>query len=272
VPNFVVWLGLILFNHLFVIGTGGDWMEFYRFIVPIIPFLVILTTCFSFRMINAVLKKLDGSNSVVKAFPNVAIGVLFLFMIATNSSQRDNYGTQDFHNCSEKINRSIIRSLVMDHSQLDAKLILLNCAGKRDWEGAMPFILDELPKLYESLGQNITVATYQMGFFPYYVKKINPTMNIEFIDTFGLADNNVALLQGPRKRYGLSDGNRIVDILAGRSGRLSEYILSRHPNMIYVLNATSTRKMAMTDLGWTTSWDRPGAVIFTKNGRKTKVP
>lgn len=270
--NFVLWLGLILFNHLFVISTGGDWMEFFRFIVPVVPFLVILTTCFVFRKINDVLKKHNGSNPYFEALTNVALGVLFLVVIATNSGQRDNYEAQIFHNCSEKIDLSKIHSLALDYSHLEVKLLLLNCAGKRDLDGAMPFITDELPKVYESLNQNITIATFQMGFFPYYVKKINPAMNIKFIDTLGLADSNIARLQGPRERYGLSEGTRIVDIFAGQSGKLSEYILSRNPNMIYLLNATSVRRMALIKLGWTESWDKPGAVIFIKNDQKSKTP
>jgi hypothetical protein len=270
--GFMLCLGLILVNHLFVLSTGGDWMEFFRFIVPVVPFLAILTTCFAFRTINSFLEKHNLSKPYFGTVTNLALAVLFLAVIATNSSQRDNYGTQDFHNCSEKIDLSKIHSLALHYSHLDTNLILLNCAGKRDWIGVMPFITDEMPRLYESLNQNITIATFQMGFFPYYVKKVNPAMKIEFIDTLGLTDSNIARMQGPRERYGLSEGTRIVDIFAGQSGELSEYILSRNPNMIYVLKATPIRRMELINLGWTTSWDKPGAVIFIKNRHNTKIP
>jgi len=269
--GFMLCLGLILFNHLFVLSTGGDWMEFFRFIVPVVPFLVMLTTCFAFKTLSAFFEKENSSKSYFEALANLALGVLFLAAITTNSAQRDNYETLGFHNCSEKIDLSKIHSLALDNRHLDVNLILLNCAGKRDWDGAMPFITDELPRMYESLNQNITIATFQMGFFPYYVKKVNPAMKIKFIDTLGLTDTNIARMQGPRERYGLSEGTRIVDIFAGQSGKLSEYILSRNPNMIYVLNATSMRRMALIKLGWTTSWDKPGAVIFIKNNQKSKT-
>lgn len=262
---FVLWPGLILFNHLFVIGTGGDWMEFFRFIAPVVPFLVILTTCFAYRTINDVVKKHNLSRPYFEAFTNVALGVLFLILIATNSGQRDNYDAQDFHNCSEVLDVSKVRSISLDYHRLDEKLILMNCAGSRDWNGLMLFITDELPKAYELLDRNITIAAFQMGFFPYYVRKVNPTMKIEFIDTLGIADSNIARMEGPRESYGLSEGTRIADILAGKSGELSNYILSRNPNMIYVLYATNRRRQALAELGWAISWDKPGAVIFIKN-------
>lgn len=270
--GFMLWLGLILFNHLFVLSTGGDWMEFFRFIVPVVPFLVILTTCSVFRTVNAIFKKHHLSKPYFETFTNMALGVLFLIAIATNSAQRDNYESQGFHNCSEKIDLSKIHSLELDSRPLDEKLVLLNCAGKRDWEGLMPFITDELPVFYESLDQNITIASFQMGFFPYYVKKVHPTMKIEFVDTLGLADSHIAQMQGHRESYGLREGTKIVNIFSGQSGKLSEYILSRNPNMIYVLNATTIRRMALIKLGWTTSWDKPGAVIFIKNNRHSKMP
>lgn len=208
-----------------------------------------------------------------KIFSNAALGVLFLFAIAANSGQRDNYEMQIFHNCSEKIDLSKIHSLALDYSDLDEKLILMNCAGERDWEGVMLFITDELPMIYEALNHEVTIATFQMGFFPYYVKKINPALNIEFVDTLGLADSKIARMHGPRESYGLREGLRIDDIFAGKSGHLSEYILGRDPNMIYVLNATSKRRMALSNLGWTMSWDKPGAVIFIKkNNQSSKVP
>lgn len=269
--NLILWFGLILFNHLFVLGTGGDWMEFYRFIVPIAPILTILTTCFAFRTVNSLIDKRTLSKPYIKISANLALGVLFFIAIATNSSQRDNYETQEFHNCSEKIDLSIIQSLAMDYSNLDENLILMNCAGKRDWDGVMRFITDELPKVYESLNHNITIATFQMGFFPYFIKNTNPTMNIEFIDTLGLTDSNIARMKIPKKSFGVSDGTHIVKIFTGKSDKLSEYILNRNPNMIYVLVASDKRRQELSKLGWIAIWDQPGAVIFIKNSYNDRV-
>lgn len=271
--KFAIWIGIILFNHLLVITVGGDWMEFYRFIVPIVPFLTILTTCFAFRTLKAVTGKNILFIPNFRMISNLTLGFLFFVAIATNSGQRDNLDTQNFHNCSEKMSLAKMYSFVMDLGHLDENLILSNCAGKRDWDGAMLFITDELPVIYEALDHKVTIATFQMGFFPYYVKKVNPTMNIEFVDTLGLADSNIARMQGPRARYGLSEGTKIVNIFAGKSGQLSEYVLSRNPNMIYVLHATPMRRMALSKLGWTTHWDKPGAVVFIRiHDQNTKIP
>lgn len=257
--------GLLLFNHFFILGTGGDWMEFFRFVVPIIPLLVILTTLFAFRMLNFYFGTESSYSSSVHIFANLALGTVFLAASLVSSFPRDNYEEKGFHDCSEKIDLDTISFLAADLRQLDVNLIFLNCAGKRDWEALMPFIEDKLPAIYDSLDQNLTVATFQMGFFPYYVKKIHPGLNIQFIDTLGLADTKIAQMDGLRKRYGLSEGTRIVDIFTGQSGELSEYILDQNPNMIYVLNATPTRRNALRRLGWTAGWDKPGAVIFIKN-------
>lgn len=262
--KFAPLLGLVLLNHLFVILVGGDWMEFYRLIVPVIPLLAILTTFFAFRLFNALLEKfvLPGSNFQILA--NLALGILFLAAIATNSGQNDNYRVRGFHNCSEKMDLSKVLSISSDYSRLDDQLILINCAGKRDWSGVMPFIEEELPQVYDSLDQKITIVTFQMGFFPYYIKTLKPAMNIEFIDTVGLADSNIARMDMPKVNYGIRDGVNIVSIFSGTSGELSQYVLDRNPNMIYVLDATDRRRRALAKLGWSTSWDRPGAVIFIK--------
>jgi len=271
--KFAIWTGLILFNHLFVIAVGGDWMEFYRFIVPIIPFLTILTTIFTLKTFNVVTGKSNSSGTKFRTYANLALIVLLFATIPTNSGQRDNPETQDFHNCSKIISLEKMHSLALDLNHLDENLIVSNCAGKRDWDGTMLFITDELPVLYDSFNHQVTIATFQMGFFPYYIKKMNPTMNIKFIDTLGLADNTIARMHGPRGSYGLIEGTKIVSIFSGKSGPLSEYVLSFNPNMIYVLNATPSRRMAMSKLGWITSWDKPGAVIFTKKYNQiTQIP
>ncbi len=266
-PDFVLMplLGLILLNHLFVIITGGDWMEFFRFLAPVVPFMVILTTVFAYKMINELIKKNNLSKPYYETFANVALGAVFFILIATNSGQRDNYGAQDFHNCSERFDATKVRAISLDYRHLDEKLLLMNCAGQRDWNGLMLFITDELPKAYQLLDQNITVATFQMGFFPYFIKKDHPTMKIRFIDTLGIGDTHIARLAGARQSYGLSEGTRIAEILAGESGELSDYVLSKNPNMIYVLNATIRRRQQLADLGWTVQLDKPGAVIFIKD-------
>ena len=258
-------LGLILLNHLFVISVGGDWMEFYRLIVPVVPFLVILTTFFAFQMLTAVLAKLDRPDPNLAIFANLALAVLFLAAIATNSGQQDNHEVQGFHNCSEKMDLSKLRSLAMDTFRLDHQLMLTNCATNRDWIGVLPFIQEELPGLYESLDQKITIATFQMGFFPYFIKQVHPTMNIEFIDTVGLGDSQIARMDLPKASFGVRDGVNIVSIFTGKSGELSQYVLDRNPNMIYVLDATDMRRKALARLGWSTAWDKPGAVIFIKS-------
>jgi hypothetical protein len=71
-------------------------------------------------------------------------------------------------------------------------------------------------------------------------------------------------MEGARQSYGLSEGTKIAEILAGESGELSTYVLGQNPNMIYVLNASIRRRQALADLGWRVHLDKPGAVIFIK--------
>jgi hypothetical protein len=262
--HFAPLLGLILLNHLFVIGVGGDWMEFYRFLVPVIPFMVILTTLFALQMLRTALTKLDLPESSLMIFTNLALGVLFLAAIATNSNQQDNHEIQGFHNCSETMDLSKLLFISKSYPHLDDQLMLTNCASNRDWLGVLPFIQDELPRLYNALDQKVILATFQMGFFPYFIKEVHPTMNIEFIDTVGLADSNIARMNLPKANFGLRDGINIVSIFSGQSGELSQYVTDRNPNMIYVLDATDMRRKALARLGWSTVWDKPGAVVFIK--------
>lgn len=262
--HFAPLLGLILLNHVFVVSVGGDWMEFYRFLVPIIPFMVILTTLFALQMLKVVLAKLDLPESNLMIFTNLALGVLLLAAIATNSNQQDNHEIQGFHNCSETMNLSKLLFISESYPHLDDQLMLTNCASNRDWLGVLPFIQEELPRLYSLQDKKIIIATFQMGFFPYFIKKIHPTMNIEFIDTVGLADSNIARMSLPKANFGLRDGVNIVSIFAGESGELSQYVIDRNPNMIYVLDAPDMRRKALARLGWSTVWDKPGAVVFIK--------
>ncbi len=172
-----------------------------------------MTTGFAYKIINEVIKKNDLPKPYLETSANIALGVVFLILIATNSGQRDNYEAQDFHNCSERFDATKVRAISLDYRHLDENLILMNCAGQRDWNRLMLFITDELPKAYQLLDQNITIATFQMGFFPYYIKKDHPTMKIRFIDTLGIGDTNVARLEGARQSYGLTEGTKSLKSL-----------------------------------------------------------
>ena len=259
-----VFLGLILMNHLFVVSVGGDWMEFYRLIVPVVPLLVVLTTFIAFQMLKAALEKLrlPGSHPVILA--NLALAVLFLTAIATNSGQKDNHEFLGYHNCSEKTNVPRLLSLSAEPARLDRQIMLTNCASSRDWLAVLPFIEEELPGLYRALDQKLTIATFQMGFFPYFIKQTHPAMNIKFIDTVGLGDINIARMDLDKASFGVRDGINIGSIFSGKAGELSRYILAQNPNMIYVLDATDRRRTILAGLGWAVIWDQPGAVIFVK--------
>jgi hypothetical protein len=257
-------LGLILLNHLFVVSVGGDWMEFYRLIVPVVPLLVVLTTFFAFQMLKAALEKLRLPRSHPVIFANLALAALFLAAITANFGHQDNHEIWGYHNCSEKMNVPKLLSLSAEPARLDRQIMLTNCASSRDWLAVMPFIEEELPALYKASDQKLTIATFQMGFFPYFIKQTHPTMNIKFIDTVGLGDINIARMDLDKASFGVRDGVNIGSIFSGNAGELSRYILAQNPNMIYVLDATYRRRTILAGLGWSAIWDQPGAVIFVK--------
>ena len=65
---------------------------------------------------------------------------------------------------------------------------------------------------------------------------------------------------------GLLAGAAIDRIVAGQAGRLSEYVLSKHPNMVYMLSATLEQRNALVQQGWELVWDKPNGVVFVRKG------
>jgi len=109
---------------------------------------------------------------------------------------------------------------------------------------------------------HLTILTYQMGLFPYFVRREFPDGRVGFVDTTGLTDLHVATLPLPKSFFGLVWHNDIIGILKGERGGLSEYVAQRQPNMIYLLGTDAATTAVLARLGFQLVLNRPGAAVF----------
>lgn len=265
---YLFWVGLILMNHLFIFGVGGDWMAYFRFIVPITPFLIIVTTLFGVNWLSLFYHRVFSQKMVTKisVWIGIAIGsAVLLFIIMAYLLLSD---SKNVYNCSPRENIEKLKKIKIFSSSLyevNKIIMLMGYGPTRDYNDMMPFILERLPQYYEHFHHELKIVTYQMGFIPYHIKQIYPLLNITFIDTMGLCDKNVAQLPYAKNTVGVVGGAEIDKIVTNRAGVLSKYVLTKEPNMIYMLEANKESRKLLKCHGWNLVWDKPEAVIFIKD-------
>lgn len=237
----------VLCQQVFIVLTGGNWMEYFRFEVAVIPLQNVLV----FRMISAMSRNL----------PQIVVrkGILVSVFVLLSFTQIGRAGNLYAGNCAKPLGKEVWAAGIDGISQ---HLILGNCAHSRDWNAIKPFIDKKLPELLSESGGHLTVASYQAGFFPYFLRQKYSSNEIWFIDTMGLNDIAIARLPGRKSNTGHFDGTRIDLALAGKSGALSEFLEKQPPNMVYLLSADNDVRENFSALGYRVVWDEPGAVVF----------
>jgi hypothetical protein len=257
---FIFWIGLIFMNHLFILLVGGDWMEYYRFIVPVIPLSTVLVIIFPVGWIASLRGRYSG-NSVFYA-TSVSMIAMFAILMVLLPSQK--FGLEPDITFEEQMIASIEESKSL-LSILKEDIILRNCFHKRDHDNLMEFIDKEMPELYERLGRRMVIVTYQMGYVPYQIKQKHPDYNIKFVDTLGLGDSEITRLSLEKNSQGLVAGTQIDKILNGQIAGLSEYVLKKKPNMIYMMRASEETRQILEKLGWRIVWEKTFAIVFIKD-------
>lgn len=248
-PDISAVLGSIVTCQIaFVILTGGNWMEYSRFIVPIIPTLNVLVLLAILKLGN----HLRRSPQFVTT-TSVLLSITCLTQIAT-------WKNIDIKNCASPLSLHQLSSLEL----LSRHTIAGNCAHGRDLANLKPFIDQELPLIRQAHPSPLIVASYQAGFFPYFIRQRFTPEEVLFIDTVGLTDGVTAQLPGKRTARGLTAGGRIDLALRGESGALSEYLQTRPPALVYVLDADTDMRRNFAGLGYRIVLDKPGAVVFHK--------
>jgi hypothetical protein len=256
----------VVMHETFVIFAGGDWMEYYRFIVPTIPLKVVLLADFA----RIVLRRF----AQWKLFPveqTLAVGLLGVCVAAgyqqTYSPLLAGFGT----NCASPMTDLGVGEL--NPLSLEKQLAKHNCTQSRDEAAVLPFIRNELGK-YVHWAKQIRIATSQAGYFPYYVREVFSTDEVFFIDTLGLATRDVAQINAKKSVDGVENGAELDRILAGKEGTLSDVVLKMKPNMVYLLWITPEIRENFAKLGYSLVWDRPNATIFFKEApaASTELP
>ncbi len=248
---------VVALNHAFVVLVGGNWMEFFRFVAPISPLLVLITIMIlqQFTRRFPVLQRRFAHIAIILGLTGLGI-IHFLY-------QKDRAVPKNDGNCALPLNLREI-SQTWSWETLNDDLMQLNCAQKRDWSAIVPFIRDDLPDIAARLGSELRIVTYQMGFFPYYVKHTHPDLDITFIDTAGLIDIHVARLPLPKDSGGIIGYSRLSSILTGEAGVLSDYVLQQHPNMCYAMGIAEKNRQKLLQNGWSLIWNKPMGVVFIK--------
>lgn len=263
-------LGLSITVHLAVMLTGGDWMEHHRFMHPVTPLVVILSIGFAFRLIR---------RAEVEYFPKFATPdasrMLVLFMAAAillswipqlgQSSRVTSWQGSNKIEVERTATDYSLTQLLDGDGGLDDRVKALSFRYRLVKEKVFPFLEGPFRELYRRSGR-LVIASPQMGWFPYFLKNRYPEYDLYFIDTYGLCDQQVALLDMQGSAYGLKVGSRIMQIVAGKAGPLSEYVLSMKPNMLYSLYMNPQAVARMEALGYEAVSKESGALFFYKAG------
>jgi hypothetical protein len=254
----VLALGLLLvaWNHAYVMLVRGDWMTYFRFIVPVIPVICIVA---ALALSHALAHIPTG---VTRALPALGMAAMFA-LSSTNLWQNPRSYVATMPVSSTQ--RSIVDLFQPSSLPFQERILRLNASYVRDADQALPFLRDALPELYGKLNtKRLVIASYQIGYVPYITKQLHPTLDIEFVDTMGLANATIARMPLPKFVWGIVDGDKLDRIVAGEMQPLSAYVLDRDVNVLYFIAITPEQKQRLTANGWELLWERPQAIFYGK--------
>lgn len=255
-PTVAVGALLIAWNHAFVILVRGDWMSYFRFIVPVIPLLAIVSA----QTLARVLADLTRDGALERPVIAGAAGAMLL-LSGLNQAQLPNSYVADLPAAS--LQHSLADVFANPHLPLTERVLRLNASYLRDNEQALPFLRDELPRLAaQNAGKKLVIVSYQIGYVPYITKRMHPALDIEFIDTMGLATPEIARMPLRKFIWGTAGGDQLDAIVAGELQPLSDFVNARQPDVLYFIAITPGQRARLSALGWRVLWDKPGAIFY----------
>ncbi len=260
----ILLFGLVLAAQCVVLFSGGDWMEHYRFMVPIIPLIVVLTIAQAAAVLVAIDRRISNRLPLIGIAATLAVVIL---MFNVSQSGLNAPRMIPLENRDAGIDYAL-REILRQPGPLDERIIRLNAPNRGFLDSFDPFFDDTFASIYQDQ-QPLVIATGQMGLFPYRIKQRFPDAQIRFIDTLGLCDATVAHLSMPKDPIGLKDGRFVDMVLSNQSGPLSQYVIDQNPNMAYMLGGAFdlTENIArMEALGFNLVWDRNSEYVFLKAG------
>lgn len=244
----------------FILLSGPDWMEGFRFIVPIVPALAMLAGIFFYR--NCKKRRNIEIPQIIVLVLIQSIG--FGLFVANSSSAIPLWATRN--NIVEKIPGA------QDYSWFTRA----NTHHLRD----IP-LTEELNNTIESLksvidGRPIVILSYQAGFVMYHVAKEHFGA-IQFIDLAALVDDTLTscaplrkvtrkLRNESAKKYGL--GHMDVSRHLIQKSNTAETCFSPRPDIIYTMGGEMRFSPEFQELGYELAFDN-GGTIALETGNKT---
>lgn len=253
-PIILAFSSLAVGQDLFTTLAGGNWMSHYRFLAPTLPLKVVLLTW----IVGKGYSYFNNSDRPVSRFiiySFIALAMLQMFQAVRNPNYTENLITPN-------LIWPILPMAGQKFSlgQLQQQLILANPPHARDEINLRPFVANHLPTLLRS-DRPLCIATYQAGYFPWMVRETLGPERIRIADTLGLNDRISSIRPGPRDSLGIVDGFNIDLLIEQREPTLMT-LCQGFPDLVYVLNASSSMRERMFALGYKLVWDKPGAVVF----------
>lgn len=239
---------IVIFHLLFVVATGGNWMEYFRFIAAIVPLMNLLV---AFALVRVV----RGSRRLGHA---AGLILLALSLSQVWLSERMAWVAEG------SFSRPIPVRDLLDVRKLTQAVVWNNVAHSRDMRAIEPFIENQLPAYLERSGGHLTVASFQAGFFPYHLRLRYEPDQVRFIDSAGLADLEIARIPGRKHTGGRADFDRIDLALMGQAS-LSEYFAAHPVDMIYQPIASQEARDNLAELGYELVWNVEGALVFYRD-------
>ncbi len=235
--------------------AGGDWMAYYRFIAPAVPLLCVSLV----QMIWDVLDHVSSAPLLRRGIGGIGL-CLIPWLVVERSGLRPPY----MHNTC--MQRSIF-DLMDDQlgASLGERVRRLNHPYFRDETQLLPFLEGPLRRIVAQQ-RELTIATYQMGFFPYYLRGMRLGGVVHLVDTFGIVDPELARLPGLRTPLGLTIGLEPTIYLDPSTQDLgARAIQARRPDLVYVLRADGHTVEQLARWGWVLIWNAPEAKIFARD-------
>lgn len=236
----------------FVLLVGGDWMGFYRFLVPALPLYIVAVAA---RIVRPAAEGLVAAGPGARLLRQVGVAAVLL-LVTTNVGGRAWPGR-----CSTQAGIGDLLG-IRSAEELQEKLISLNCAYGRDERDLLPYLHASLRDTARRHGGRIVVATVQMGFFPWIVRTEFPGLDVSFVDTFGITDPHVARLDVPKVARGVAPGISLGAVVDGGAGELTRFVREKGANLAYAVDIPVEDRRRFVHAGWRLVWDRPGAVVF----------
>ncbi len=247
----------------FAAVAGGDWMFHYRFVAPAVPLLAVVAVRTLVEPVSRTLRDrvrarlrpvvsaaafvyVFGLSHVLGALERGDLCPPYLPAVQLQKGWEDLFDDELGGSLGERARR-------------------LNAPYRRDETQLRPFLDDQLRRLIAQT-PDIPIATHQMGFLPYELRRLGITQ-VRFVDTVAITDPRLARLPGAREPRGLVDGLDPERFLDPRSDTpLAAAVRARRPDLVYVLEASPSTVSRLSEWGWTLVWDAPAAKIFARVG------